>query len=82
MGPNFWLDGARHANTFIPPPSWGIYMRSHTIYPPQKYVCKYIKLKIASEYQQYMMHVRTIQLRKIAKTICAGNCTLLLANIS
>jgi hypothetical protein len=67
-GPAFWLDGARHANTFIPSPSWGIYMRCAAIQYtlPQKYVCKYIKLKIASVYQQYMMHVQTFQLCKIA----------------
>jgi hypothetical protein len=41
--PNVQLDGARPANTCIPPSFLGKPYRSCSVYPPQKYVCKYKK---------------------------------------
>ncbi len=40
------LDGARLANTSIPPSLIRNVLHSCAVYPPQKYICKYKKLGV------------------------------------
>ncbi len=50
-----WLVGARPANTCIPPSFPGIVpTQLHSVHIPQKYIWKYIKIKIAELYINQM----------------------------
>jgi hypothetical protein len=57
-----WLDGARLANTCIPPSFLWNVPHSCAAYPPQKYICKYKKLgvEIAKLYMTTIYNRTTI----------------------